>query len=44
VIDEAINLAKQFGAEQGHSFINGVLDKLARQCRKTVTSAPSNSD
>jgi len=33
VIDEAINLAKQFGAEQGHSFINGVLDKAARQWR-----------
>lgn len=33
VIDEAINLAKQFGAEQGHSFINGVLDKAAREWR-----------
>jgi N utilization substance protein B len=33
VIDEAINLAKQFGAEQGHSFINGVLDKAAKQLR-----------
>jgi len=34
VIDEAVNLAKQFGAEQGHSFINGVLDKAAGQWRK----------
>jgi N utilization substance protein B len=33
VLDEAINLAKQFGAEQGHSFINGVLDKAAKQWR-----------
>jgi N utilization substance protein B len=33
VIDEAVNLAKQFGAEQGHSFINGVLDKAAKQWR-----------
>jgi len=33
VIDEAINLAKQFGAEQGHSFVNGVLDKAARKLR-----------
>ena len=33
VIDEAINLAKQFGAEQGHSFINAVLDKAAKQLR-----------
>jgi N utilization substance protein B len=33
VIDESVNLAKQFGAEGGHSFINGVLDKAARQWR-----------
>ena len=33
VIDEAVNLAKMFGAEQGHSFINGVLDKAAKQWR-----------
>ncbi len=30
VIDEAIRLAKTFGAEQGHRYINGVLDKLAK--------------
>lgn len=29
VINESVNLAKQFGAEQGHSFVNGVLDKAA---------------
>jgi N utilization substance protein B len=29
VINEAVVLAKDFGAEQGHRFINGVLDKLA---------------
>ena len=40
VIDEAINLAKQFGAEQGHSFINGVLDKAARQWRDPATLSP----
>ena len=33
VIDEAVNLAKMFGAEQGDSFINGVLDKAAKQWR-----------
>jgi N utilization substance protein B len=37
VIDEAVNLAKQFGAEQGHSFINGVLDKAAREWRDPAT-------
>ena len=33
VINEAVELAKKFGAEQGHRFINGVLDKVARQAR-----------
>jgi N utilization substance protein B len=40
VIDEAINLAKQFGAEQGHSFVNGVLDKAAKQLRDPATLSP----
>lgn len=30
VLDEAIDLAHRFGAEQGHAYINGVLDKAAR--------------
>jgi len=29
-IDEAVELAKAFGAEQSHRFINGVLDKVGR--------------
>ena len=33
VIDEAVELAKVFGAEQGHRFINGVVDRLARRLR-----------
>ena len=33
VINEAVELAKKFGAEQGHRFINGVLDKAARHLR-----------
>jgi len=33
VIDEAVELAHRFGAEQGHSFVNGVLDRLARELR-----------
>lgn len=44
VIDEAINLAKQFGAEQGHSFINGVLDKAARQLRDPASLSIFKSD
>ena len=42
VIDEAINLAKLFGAEQGHTFINGVLDKAAKQWRDPASSLPFN--
>ena len=40
VIDESINLAKQFGAEQGHTFVNGVLDKAAKQLRDPATLLP----
>ena len=27
-INEAIELAKAFGAEDGHKFVNGILDKI----------------
>ena len=40
VIDEAVNLARQFGAEQGHSFINGVLDKAAKEWRNPASVSP----
>ena len=33
VVNEAVNLAKIFGAEEGYKFVNGVLDKLARDAR-----------
>ena len=33
VINEAIELAKLFGAEKSHRYINGVLDKAARRLR-----------
>lgn len=33
VINEAVEMAKKFGAEQGHRFINGVLDKIAHKIR-----------
>jgi N utilization substance protein B len=33
VINEAVDLAKAFGAEQGHRYVNGVLDRIARQVR-----------
>jgi len=34
IIDEAVELAHRFGAEQAHTFVNGVLDRLARDARK----------
>ena len=37
VINEAINLAKLLGAEQGHRYINGVLDRLARSATAAAT-------
>jgi len=33
VINEAIESTKRFGAEHGHTYVNGVLDKLAAQWR-----------
>lgn len=34
VVDEAVELAKMFGAEGGFKFINAVVDKAARELRK----------
>ena len=39
VINEAVALAKKFGATDSHKYINGVLDKAARQLREAETSA-----
>jgi len=39
VINESVELAKIFGAEQGHRYINGVLDKLAQQLRQVEVKA-----
>lgn len=38
-VNEAVNLAKVFGAEDGYKFVNGVLDKLARVARAAETAA-----
>jgi N utilization substance protein B len=39
VINEAVELAKTFGAEQGHRYVNGVLDKAARALRPLEAAA-----
>jgi N utilization substance protein B len=41
VINEAVALTKKFGATDGHKYINGVLDKVARQLRKVEVEATS---
>jgi transcription antitermination protein NusB len=33
VLNEAVSLTKRFGATDGHKFINGVLDRAARELR-----------
>jgi len=45
-INEAITLTKKFGAEQGHAFVNGVLDRAAHvirpdECAQTGRQANS---
>lgn len=34
IINESVELAKRFGAEESHKYINGILDKVAKQLRE----------
>ena len=38
IINEAVQLTKKFGAEQGHAYVNGVLDKAAHTLRAAECS------
>jgi len=38
VINEAIVLAKAFGGDNSHTFVNGIVDKAAHQLRKAEIS------
>lgn len=40
VIDEAIELSHRFGSENAHTFINGVMDRLANQLRAVEIQHP----
>lgn len=42
VLAEAVDLAHTFGAEQGHAFVNGVLDRLARSLRPGEAPNPAD--
>ena len=39
VVNESVNLAKMFGAEDSYKYINGVLDKVARTVRAVEVSS-----
>ncbi|TBR40248.1 MULTISPECIES: transcription antitermination factor NusB [Dyella] len=39
IINEAIEVTKRFGADHGHSYVNGVLDKLATHLRTAEKKA-----
>ena len=39
VINEAIDLGKRYGADKSHKFINGVIDKVAKDTRQLELSA-----
>ena len=40
VLNEAVNIAKKFCAQNSHTFINGVLDKVAKEVRTLETQLP----
>ncbi len=40
VINESVELAKVFGADKGHRYVNGVLDKVSRKVRAVEVKAP----
>lgn len=39
VLNEAVELAKSFGGEQGHKYVNGVLDKMGARLRSVEYQA-----
>jgi N utilization substance protein B len=38
VLDEAVTLAKEFGSQEGHRYVNGILNKVAREVRAAEVS------
>jgi N utilization substance protein B len=41
VINEAVELAKSFGATDGHKYVNGVVDKIAQLVRTVEVKQPN---
>lgn len=42
VINEGVNLAKFFGAEGSHKYVNGILDKISQKHRAVEIAAKSS--
>lgn len=43
ILNEGINLAKDFGADGSHKYVNGILDKVAQKQRALEIKAKSES-
>jgi N utilization substance protein B len=43
ILNEAVELAKTFGAEHGHKYVNAILDKIAARLRAAELKALSAS-
>jgi N utilization substance protein B len=43
VINEALNLTKKYGGSDGYKYVNGVLDKLAKELRSVERSGKFGS-
>lgn len=39
ILDEAINITREYCAENSHTFVNGVLDKVAKEIRHVESQA-----
>ncbi|NOQ35074.1 MAG: transcription antitermination factor NusB [Methylococcaceae bacterium] len=42
IINEGVNLAKDFGADGSHKYVNGILDKIAQKQRSVEINARNN--
>lgn len=44
IVNEAVEIAKAFGADQGHKYVNGVVDKMAADIRSVEYGSKDASD
>jgi len=42
VLFEAVSLTKEYGSEDGYKYVNGILNKVAREMRKAEVEAEGN--